>query len=227
MHRIICGLRGELVLKLALVLLLAFTVVGPVYGSQIAFEFDSAPTSLENSASLGFQFTTSAALAVTGLGYYDDGGDGLLTAHRVGIFDASGTLIVAATVSAGTVNPLVGHFRYVSIAPFYIGGSSTFTVAATTGGMFDPVAFGLNTVPGFVVDPLISIAADASRFVFPGDNNLVYPTGIGAYTFYGGPDFQFGLAPEPGTFALLGLVIVPMAILSRSSRLRRFTARMR
>src|SRR5437868_540703 len=42
---------------------------------------------------VGWQFTITSPVAITGLGYYDYASDGLLSNHDVGIFDTSGNLL--------------------------------------------------------------------------------------------------------------------------------------
>lgn len=230
-YQTIRGLRRTLFLKCALAFPLVLAATGSIYGSQIAFEFGTAPTTTDNPLSLGFQFTTDTALVISTLGYYDDGGDGLLTSHEVGIFDANGTLLTSTTINSGTVDPLIGHFRYGSIAPFTIGGSLSFTIAATTGGSSDPWAYGTSaTLTGLALNPLITVASNAGRFVYQANGGLHYPAESFGYTLYAGPNFGFDPAPvpEPGTFALLGLVILPaflLSLLSRSSRIRRLRDR--
>src|ERR1700739_3790758 len=78
----------------------------------------------ENSAygsdiTLGWEFTLSLPLTVTGLGYFD-GDDGLTDSHPVGIWDSSGDLILEATVPSGLTN-LVDSFEVVPITPVTLG----------------------------------------------------------------------------------------------------------
>jgi hypothetical protein len=198
--------------------LLVVGLAGPAFGNP-AYDFTSAPTTTDTSLTLGFQFVTEGPLSITSLGYYDDGGNGLSTSHIVGIFDAGGTLLVSATVSAGTVDPLVGNFRYINIAPFVIQGGRQFTVAATTGGPSDPWAYGTSaTIVGLTVDPSLSIATNAARFDPRADGALHFPTQdfvAGNYKLYAGPDFAFNALPTPeaGSLALMGLGMLGASLL--------------
>jgi hypothetical protein len=179
------------------------------------YEFTSAPTATDTQLSLGFQFTTNVPVSVTALGYFDFGHDGFMTAHDVGIFDASGNLLFLTQLSAGTINPLVGDFRYQAIAPFLLPGGQLFIIAGTTGGELDPWAYGngfgaggppqFGTIAGLTVDPSISIAANAARFVPQSDNSLRNPTEhFSDYTLYAGPNFEIASAvPEPYTWILM------------------------
>lgn len=219
--------------RLALTVPLVLALAGPVFGSTVAFQFDSAPTSTEPTKPLviGFQFSTNQNMTVSSLGYYDDGGDGFLNSHQIGIFNSVGTLVASATVSAGTGDALNGNFRYVDISPVLLPHSQTFTIAATAGNSNDAWAYGTigGTLVGLTVDPAINIASTAGRFSYPADGALYYPTDSYIYSIYAGPDFQFDVIPipEPGTFGLLGLAMAPVLLLSRSSRFRRFAARLR
>ncbi|HVZ61958.1 MAG TPA: hypothetical protein VG892_14335 [Terriglobales bacterium] len=208
------------------VVVLALLLLWPASGSTVAFEFESAPTATDNPLSLGFQFTTNVIMTVSRLGYYDDGGDGLLTSHQVGIFDAGGNLVVSATVSAGTADPLVGHFRYVDITPTVLWAISRYTIAATSGGPSDPWAYGSSaTISGLTFDPAINVAPTAGRFIYQDDEALHYPTDSFTYMVYAGPSFELDLIPlpEPGTFVLLGSVFL-VCLLSRSRRFRRLAS---
>lgn len=83
---------------------------------------------------VGWSFTTSKDFSITALGFWDENGDGLAAAHRVGIWDnVGGSLIVDAVVGAGSGNPLIGGFRYVSIDPFALAAGS-YTIGALIPG---------------------------------------------------------------------------------------------
>src|SRR5678815_4779246 len=75
---------------------------------------DLAGTSVE--ATFGWSFTVgTASLQVTGLGIWDDGNNGLIGAHPVGLWSSSGTLLATTIVPAGTAAPLLGEYRFVSV----------------------------------------------------------------------------------------------------------------
>jgi hypothetical protein len=57
--------------------------------------------------SVGWRFDVLAPLTVTALEYFDENGDGLHSAHAVGIWDPSGTLLVTTVIPALTAAPLV------------------------------------------------------------------------------------------------------------------------
>jgi hypothetical protein len=128
-------------------------------------------------------------VTVTALGYFDYQGDGFATQHDVGIYNSSGTLLTHALLSAGTVNQLIGDFRYTDIAPITLA-AGTYTLAATTNGPADRWAYGNgSTMTGFTVDPHISIAANSALYIYQSDNVLRDPTQLNPnnYAIYAGP----------------------------------------
>jgi hypothetical protein len=87
----------------------------------------------------GIEFTPSVDIEVTDLGYYDDGGDGLLNEHTVGIFAMSSRELVGDTVTVDSESALDGGFRYESITPVVLQGGTTYVLAAGTGAPYDLV----------------------------------------------------------------------------------------
>jgi hypothetical protein len=189
-----------------------------------AIEFTNAPVSHDSQLSLGFAFTTNQAVSVTSLGYYDENQDGFLTDHEVGIFDSDGALLVSTVLAAGSGAPLIGHYRYSAIPAIILPANSSFVIAATTFGPSDGWAYGNQgtTITGFVVDPSIDVASDASRFVYQSDNILREPDQMFGHTIYGGPNF-IGTAivsgvPEPASAALALSGLAGLLFFSRKKR---------
>ena len=196
-------------LGIAALTLSALLVPRPSFGAAI--EFTDAAVAHDSSLSLGFVFTTNETVNITSLGYFDENQDGFLTDHEVGIFDSNGELLVSTMLIAGSSTSLVGHYRYSAVPTITLAANSSFLLAATTFGPLDGWAYGFEgtTLPGFVVDPRITVASDASRFVYQNDNVLRAPGEQFGYTIYGGPNFNgtssdVGGVPEP-TSALLAL----------------------
>jgi hypothetical protein len=210
----------------AFFILFGFTVLSA--SATSVYNFSSAPTATDTTLSFGFQFSTNTAITVASLGYFDDGGDGFASVHRVGIFDSDGDLLASTTLGTGTTDPLVGQFRFQSITPILLAAGQTYTLAATTGGSADPWAYGDagTTLADFTVDPRISIAQDAARFLYQSDNHLRNPTEHFAYTLYAGPSFEIGsgitATPEPDTGAVLGgLGVLAGVLFTWKRRVRR------
>jgi hypothetical protein len=196
----------------------------PALASGI-YSFTSALVANEGPLNLGFVFTTNVPITVTSLGYYDEDDDGFAADHVVGIYDGAGNLITSITLDVGTSDTLSGGFRYHSITPIILPGGKTYVLAATTGGYADGWAYGVagDTLLGLTVDPAITIAADAARYLYETDNALQNPLyHYGNYTLYAGPNFTYtsvGLVtPEPGT---LGLTLAGIALAIGIARRRR------
>jgi Domain of unknown function (DUF4082)/PEP-CTERM motif len=191
--------------------------VGTTFGDTIlapAYEFGSISVASEDPFSLGFWFQTNQAVAVTDLGYFDDGGDGFGVPHTVGIFDSFGGLLTSTTLGAGTTDPLDGHFRYQPITPIQLSPGTLYLLAATTGGLTDQWGYGHSAdIGGLTVSPLISVPPNAAVYV-PADT-LQFPTMHWGYQFYAGPNMLLeepATVPEPGSLALILVGAIALAL---------------
>jgi hypothetical protein len=176
-----------------------------------AITFSTTPTDFQvSSASArteGWQFTTSQAINVTALGFWDAGGDGLINAHDIGIFDASSTLLVSGTVPPGTTAPLeTDDFRYLTLASSFLLEPGTYRIGATyfEGAVASDHAAKL---VGPVAAP--GITYDGSYFVVGA--GLIDPISLSANVDgIFGPNFQFtGVSvPEPSSLVLGGMAVL-------------------
>lgn len=121
--------------------LLGFLLIlgcGPIRADQTAISFTGVNNQFLDGADrmIGWEFTVgSAPIEVSGLGYFDFGGNGLAHSHQVGIWQTDQTLVGSAIVPAGTAAPLTDFFRYVSPAsPFNLSSGSTYVIGALTPG---------------------------------------------------------------------------------------------
>src|SRR5215831_13602492 len=144
----------------------------------------------------------NSPITVTGLGVFDDNGDGLNVSHDVGLWDSSGNLLASTTVPAGTVAPLLGGlYRMSTISGFALIVGDVYYVGSVNGIDND----------GWLQDPTTLIAAPqitylSRQFEFS-SGGLVFPdlAGSGSTGYFGG-NFEFGTSsvPEPGSLLMLG-----------------------
>ena len=185
----------------------------------------------------GWKFQANADLTITQLGFCDGAPFstvGLDEAHDVGIFDAAGTLIVSATVPAGTVASLVDNFWYVSIPPTVLSNGQVYTVGADLPAPKEDTILSSNVPPGkppvITLDPRITWLQGVNDY--PGGSALAFPTSPCCGSLFGffGPTFYIGSSStivrvaidiKPGDFPnsinLRSNGVVPVAILGSSS----------
>jgi hypothetical protein len=206
-------------LKLNTLLLLssmaASLIISNAANAALAIDFSSVTGSYidQNNRNVGWEFTVNSPITVTGLGFYDAGSDGLVSSHAVGIYSSTGTLLISGTVQAGTLDPLSGLFRIVTVAPTILSVGSYVidglllgnTDAWTWSPFLSPT--GIN---GLAVDPSITVGSNGSaRFNCCGETALAFPVSLdssigGNRALFVGPNFQIaGGVPEPTTWAMM------------------------
>ncbi len=156
-------------------------------------------------------------MAVTQLGVFDSGGDGLANSHTIGIWAANGTLLASTTIPAGTVAPLVDGYRYMPITPVLISPgaypiASPFKalVAAeyAAGDADDLVTPQINGYDGQVFptsydgSPAQGFYGLGTGLPFPGQH-FVQSEGNGSSPPFWEVNFQFQVVPEPSVSLLL------------------------
>ena len=161
---------------------------------------------------IGWEFSLSAPVTVSHLGFLDVGEDGLLESHDVGIFDTATTnLLVSATVPSGTGATLTSGFRWVSIAPFVLG-VGTYRIGGTISGANEPWIF---QASGTTAASPVTYLGGGYEIVGSGLN---YPS-IGPFNgeAHFGPNFQFDEegVPEPSTLTLAAAGLIAAALVRR------------
>lgn len=141
------------------------------------------------SFSLGWNFTLNSSISVTALGFYDDGKNGLVESHDVGIYDAGCNLVASTTVT--NADALNGFFRYHNLASAVtLAPGQTYTIAAVTGTekyLYNPAAV--------VLDPAVNFGKfNAWQGAFQQTATLKCPNFPASSQFYGdfGPSFYIG-----------------------------------
>jgi len=164
-----------------------------------------------NGGMYGWTFTILQPVTVTGLGWYDNGGDGLFHPHEIGIWPGglysggvSSELLGSITIPSSTAAPLESYYRKLDLPAELTLSPGEYTVAGThIVDNEDPVSF---------YDVSISVPPS-------GDPRFV--TGGPAYAFGGGfrPPDRIALndalllgpmlfvetIPEPSTLALFAV----------------------
>lgn len=179
----------------------------------ISFDAGTGSNGGQNNQSVGWQFNVTQSLTVTGLGWFDDGGDGLAVSHTVGIWDSAGTLLASILVPAGTTAPLDGQYRMVAITPIVLGIGDGYIVGGENfANNTERLAFNVT----MTVDPRITFF-DAT---FSGvGSGFVRPTEFSvAETGFFGPMFAVDNVPEPSTWALITSGLLAAAFARRQRK---------
>ncbi len=122
---------------------------------------------------VGWEFSPTADIRVTELGYFDLTQDGLNTQHKVGIWDINQQLMVSGTVARGVAGSLAGEYRYVSVSSTLLLAGQTFIIGATVPVSMSEPGFAPDFYPNNTVqinpidiafDPHVSLIA-ANRYV--------------------------------------------------------------
>ncbi len=93
-------------------------IAGLPASAQTAASYNGGGTLLNFGNATGWGFTVSSPTSVQALGVFDEDGDGLASAHAVGIFVRSSlAMVTSASIPAGTVAPLIDGNRLTNIAP--------------------------------------------------------------------------------------------------------------
>ena len=197
----------------------AYLLVAPAQAATPAFAgggfTTEQPPSFTGTRGWSFYNGPNNPIAITQLGVFDSGGDGLATSHQIGLWATDGTLLASIMVPAGTVAPLVDGYRYAPISPVFLPGgfgiSGGYIVAAqySAGDADDiltPVSGGF--APGLAGwtggFPSIGWYGFGSDLPFPSQRTIPMMEGSGGRVFWE-PNFQFEVVPEPSVWLLFAL----------------------
>ena len=154
-------------------------------GTQYAIYYGSSTRDV-----VGYRFTVSSPLSVSDLGVWNADTDGLTSAHQVGIWDSSQTLIASVTVDPATGTP-VGQWTYASITPVVLNPGETYTAGAlytaTDNDSYISGASSVTTAP--------EVTWVQSVYPSAGDLGFVYPALDSTSGGRFGPNFLFTVVP--------------------------------
>lgn len=149
---------------------------------------------------VGWDFTPTANITLTQLGFYDLGDDGLALSHQIGLWASDGTLLLSTTIASGTGATLLNGFRFVDVADLLLTAGQTYVIGAVI--PLDPNG------DNYVLSPS-AVASDAligfGRGLRSTENaGFAMPT-VDPNSGRFGPNFLFAdtAVPEPSTWAML------------------------
>lgn len=204
-------IAGLMMLLVAMVMFTAAPAAASIVATEFVSPVDDKITNMGGYGviTVGWEFTTSAPITVTHLGYLDAGTLPLLSpqigfyqamyqSHEVGIWDTSGNQITSiATIS--TADTLLGHFRYQSIAPVTLAANTAYRIGGATGlndwYTYDPNGYFANL--GITINFGV-FHDDPYGFEYPSESDH------GHVTVSNGPNFQGNVVPVPASVLLLG-----------------------
>ena len=185
---------------------------------------------------VGWEFTTSAPIVITHLGYFDAGNtspvtppDGLFRSYQMGVWRPDGTLLTQGTVLQGTASPEFQSFRYADVPDVTLDAGQGYIVAGFLpegnyaqqtydpypdfgSDWIFPLPGGGNEVRQPVVDYEPEITLVQSRFALFNPSFTFPNLTLSGDNLVGGANFRFTIVPEPGCFAL---VAAALALLCR------------
>jgi hypothetical protein len=149
---------------------------------------------------VGWTFQPLTDISVTALGMFD----GLPANLEVGLWNSSGTLLVSETIDENIIS--FNQSRYESITPVALTAGQTYYLAAfSPSGEFQALTLSPNLVPPdgmAIMSPDIQLGSVATEnngvFQFPDNVQGVADSAIIA------ANFEFAVAPEPATLAIVG-----------------------
>src|ERR1019366_9591125 len=127
-----------LVVAGAVALLTASFQFGALAASSLLLDFTGgSANTFGGSTTAGFQFTLATPMQVTGLGFWDEGANGLINNHTVGLWNSSSPSVLLASTVVNNSSLVVsstsaaGDWLFNSIAALTLP-AGTYVICATT-----------------------------------------------------------------------------------------------
>ncbi|MDQ2824687.1 MAG: DUF4082 domain-containing protein [Verrucomicrobiota bacterium] len=192
---------------------------------------------LANSNTYGYDFTVgSTPLTITALGFWDGPsdlltpaiGDGFANVHMIGLWDISGNLLASATMQIGTVDPLLGEFRYSNLliptnpGPVILSANTKYVLGAGFSASDpDPFKYDVGSFQP-TYDPAVS--PGKSRYIGSG-TGFGFPTTSASPGAFVGPNAKFNVnnVPESGSALLLMVLAIAVVFVLRGCAAKRVT----
>ncbi len=180
--------------------------------ADIIFAYTGGNGNQTQTSTYGFTFVPVVNLTADSLGFFDADQNGLVVGHRVGIWNASGTLLASATVTTAnsTLSGAVsnnGQYRFTPISPVSLTQGQTYTLGASIEGGTDIwYAGGTQTSNS----PTLATVSSTGVFI---SSLFAKPTSSSGNTYNPGSFTvqQSSVAvPEPASLALLSLGGAPL-----------------
>ena len=222
------------ILRLLAAATVATLMAGSAAEAAVAWEFTTTGNTGTNGTwDFATAFTVNSAVTVTGLGYFADPATGNVDGNPVAFYQcanasctSTGTLLTSTTVT--NAYPVVGHFRFVTVAPITLTVGESYEVA----GVSNADNYAWNDI-GYTVNPAISLvqglSGQNSRWQALGTPDFLTTSGAadlgsedgfwGANVFFGTPTFT-GTVPEPATWVMFILGFGAVGFMMRNARRR-------
>lgn len=175
----------------------------------------------------GWKFTVTSPISVEALGLWDEGPDGLVDSHQIGLWSSGGMLLASTTITTANSTPVAstsaeGNWRFTAISPLALGVGAYVVGATYMAGQADFLRIDTtaSTMPGVTFDE--SRGDFASTLVMPISTNPFANDG------YFGPNLSLGeraVVPEPGTFLLVGAGLAGLASIAWRHRQRTYASK--
>lgn len=210
-------MKTRLLAFISMVIVVSICSSVHVARADLALDFTGGgPNTFTTSATVGWQFSASSPLNVTALGFWDQGSNGLVNAHDVGIWNSSGTLLASTTITSASTpvasTSSAGDWLFNNITPVTLA-PGTYTIGALL-----PV----NTDPDLQIFSATASTSDGVTWLNAADIASLSLSEPGADPRFAdgvfGPNLEVTPAPEPSTWSLLALGIA--AILGATRRHR-------
>jgi len=181
---------------------------------------DNKTVTSKSNATLGYAFRVGPdPVNILKMGIWDQGANGLVESHEMGIWNTNGDLLASVMVPQGTAGTLNGNFRYVDVLDgLMLDADTVYVIAAKYYNVDNSDAFFMGSATRSA-----GIDWDVSRDRFSIESdNFLFPDSTSDGSAYIGPNFEYVIVPvvvpEPDTLFLLVGGIGLLAILRRRNK---------